>query len=88
MNFEDIINKYDTSILKNLDSLNVKKIIKYLEKNNFDYIDELLNNYMDIFTFEYNDFVSKMEKLKKEYGNNINDKISEDMNILEKFYLD
>lgn len=80
------LSKYESSVYKNLDKDNIIKIINFLEKNNCAYIDELLEDYLDIFTFEYEDFVNKYNTLNKKYNNNLIEEISNDMNILEEFY--
>jgi len=81
------LEKYEKDIYTNLDKENIKKIIKFLEKNGCDFIEELLDDYLDIFTFEYNEFIEKYNKLNIKYNNNLIYKISNDMNILEEFYL-
>ena len=41
---------------------------------------------MDIFTFEYNDFVIKFNKLEDKYNHHAINEIRDDMNILEELY--
>ena len=80
------LSKYESSVYNNLDKDNIIKIINFLEKNKCSYIDELLEDYLDIFTFQYNEFVDKFNKLNIKYNNNLIDEISNDMNIIEEFY--
>ena len=80
------IDKYEKSVINSLNKENVKKIIKLLVTNNCDYIEELLEDYLDIFVFDYNDFKNKFDKLNKIYNNNLINEIRDDMNILEEFY--
>lgn len=80
------LSKYENSVYNNLDKDNIIKIINFLEKNNCTYIDEILEDYLDIFTFKYDDFVNKYNVLNKKYNNNLIYEISDDMNILEEFY--
>ena len=80
------LNKYDNSVLNNFDKNNTMKIINFLKENNCSYIDELLEDYLDIFTFEYEEFVNKFNKLNNKYNNKLIQEISNDMNILEEFY--
>lgn len=80
------INKYDDSVIKNIDKKNVIKIISFLSSNGCDYVEELLEDYLDIFTFEYDEFVIKFNKLDDEYNHNLINEIRDDMNILEKLY--
>lgn len=83
----DMLSKYEVSVLKNIDINNMKKIITFLETKDCDFIDEILTDYLDIFTFDYKIFVEKYDELNKEYNNQLLEKVRNDMNILEKFYL-
>lgn len=78
--------KYEKSVIKNLDEENIMKIVSYLLSNNCDYIEELLEDYLDIFTFEYNEFITKFNDLNKKYNYNLINEIKENMNILEELY--
>ena len=80
------ISKYEESVIKNLDKDNVDKIFYFLSLNGCDYVEELLEDYLDIFTFEYDEFVIKFNKLDDEYNHNLINEIRNDMNILEKLY--
>ena len=80
------ISKYEESVIKNLDKDNVDKILSFLSLNGCDYIEELLENYLDIFTFEYNEFVIRFNKLNDKYNHNLINEIKDDMNILEEIY--
>ena len=80
------INKYEDSIIKNLEEENMNKIISYLLENNSNYIDELLENYLDIFTIDYDIFINKYKELNEKYNYNLINEIENDTNILEEFY--
>ena len=80
------ISKYEESVIKNLDKDNVDKILSFLSLNGCDYIEELLENYLDIFVFEYNEFVIRFNKLNDKYNHNLINEIKDDMNILEELY--
>lgn len=80
------INKYEDSIIKNLEEENMNKIISYLLENNSNYIDELLENYLDIFTIDYDVFIDKYKELNEKYNYNLINEIENDTNILEEFY--
>ncbi len=77
--------KYEKYVYKNIDKENMYKIINLLYLNGCYFIDELLENYLDLFTIEYNEFENKFNILNKKYNNNLIDEISKDMNILEEF---
>ena len=59
------ITKYEKSVINNLDRDNAKKIVSFLISENCDYIEQLLEDYLDIFVFEYEDFVRKYEYLRR-----------------------
>ncbi len=80
------ISKYEESVIKNLDKDNVDKILSFLSLNGCDYVEELLEDYLDIFTFEYDEFVIKFNKLNDKYNHNLINEIKDDMNILEELY--
>ncbi len=83
MDFE----KYDIGVIKNLNKDNVERIIIFLENNSCDYIEDLLEDYLDIFTFEYDDFEKKFNRLNQKYNNELIERVRDDMNILEEFYI-
>lgn len=78
--------KYEKSVISNINKENVMKIVTFLSTEKCDYIEELLEDYLDLFTFDYNDFVNKYNKLNLKYNNNLLSFVKDDMNILEEFY--
>ena len=80
------LEKYSIGILEDLDSDNVKKIVEFLQLNNCTYIDELLNNYLDLFTFDYEEFKTKFNILNKKYNYNLIEEVKYNMDILEEFF--
>ena len=62
------------------------KIVSFLLSNGCDYIEELVEDYLDIFTFDYDEFVAKFNRLNSKYNHNLINEIKDDMNILEEFY--
>ena len=80
------ISRYENSVVASIDRENVMKIISFLSINKCDYIEELLEDYLDIFTFDYDDFVIKYNNLNKKYNYNLINEISNNMSILEEFY--
>ena len=78
--------KYEKSVISNINKENVMKIVTFLSSEKCDYIEELLEDYLDLFTFDYNDFVNKYNKLNLKYNNNLLSFVKDDMNILEEFY--
>lgn len=83
---EDIISKYEMNVLKNIDKENMQKIINFLEKENCSFIEDMIEDYLDLFTIDYEEFVSIYNTLNKKYSNDFLFKVSLDMNLLEEFY--
>lgn len=88
INIDEIFSKYEDDVVKNIDKDNMLKIIYFLEEESCDFIDELLENYLDLFTFDYDEFVSKYNKLNNKYNNSYLNMINTDMNLLEEFYFE
>ena len=63
------LDKYSGSVLDNFDDNNMLKIIGFLRDYCCDCIDDLLMDYMDLFTIPYAEFVSKFHKLNAKYDN-------------------
>ena len=80
------LDKYENSVIQNLDKENIKKIVEFLIDKKCDYIEEILNNYLDIFTFDYDEFIIKFNKLNKKYHGNLINEIQNDTNIIEELY--
>lgn len=81
---EEILEKYSFSTLNNLDEKNIEKIIEFLVLRECDYIEDILEDYLDIFTIDYEEFVKRFEKINKKYNNEYLKLASEDMNLLEE----
>lgn len=84
----DDIDKYNSSVLDNLDNDNMLKIINFLGNNYCSCIDDLLRDYLDLFTIPYDEFVIKFNQLNVKYDNNFLDIASHDMNFFDEFYYD
>ena len=83
---DEIIEKYTNSIIKRLDKENMQKIIKFLQDNHCDYIEDILTDYLDLFTIDYEEFIKKYRILNQKYQNSFLLLASEDMNLLEEFF--
>ena len=86
MNIEEIIEKYEKSTLKNINKENMKKILKFLESQNCQFLEDIIEDYLDLFTFDFNDFVLKYKHLNEKYDHKFLEEASLDMNMLEEFY--
>ncbi|MBQ4634576.1 MAG: hypothetical protein IJB71_04435 [Bacilli bacterium] len=83
---EEIFEKYSNSVIKNLDKDNFRKILIFLENENCDYLEDLIEDYLDLFTIDYEIFVTKYKELNQKYNNKFLELASEDMNMLEEFF--
>ena len=81
----EILNKYTDNTIKNLDKNNINKIVSFLEKENCNFINDILEDYLDLFNIEYDTFIKIFEELNKKYNNKFLELASEDMNLLEEF---
>ena len=79
--------KYENSVINNVNKENVMKIINFLLSKKCDYVAELLEDYLDLFTIEFEEFEEKFNKLNIKYDNDLINVIRDDMNILEEFYI-
>ena len=85
-NIEDIVSKYDSEVLDKLNKENMAKIIIFLQKENCDFIEDLLNDYIDLFIIEYDDFIRRYIILNEKYNYKYLELAAEDMNYLEEMY--
>lgn len=49
---EEILEKYSDSVLKNLNTDNMNHIIEFLKNNHCDYIEDIIEDYLDLFTIK------------------------------------
>lgn len=82
----DIIDKYNLSVIKNIDKENMIKIISFLEKEDCYYIDDIIEDYLDLFTINIEKFILIYNILNKKYDNSFLEYAAFDMNLFEKFY--
>ncbi len=83
---DELYDKYEPSVLQKLNFENINQIIDFLNNEKMSYIDEVLTDYLDLFLFPCEEFIQKFNKLKQKYGDDLVEKISENMNILEEMY--
>ncbi len=85
IDIKELHEKYEPEIFQNLNDANVLKIVEFLTLENVDYIDELFNNYLDLFIIDYNEFISRFNNLKYKYGEDLVKLIGENLSILDEF---
>ena len=78
--------KFEKNLIDNIDKDNAKKILTFLANEKCNFIEDIVTDYLDLFAFDYNEFISKYEKLNAKYNGNFLERASEDMNLLEEFY--
>ena len=91
MNFDEIDIKilkenFDENIIKQIDSDNVLKILKYLENNGIYYAKDLFLTSLDLFLYPLDDFIRKFEILKEKLGADFANKLGEDSSLIEIMY--
>lgn len=82
----ELKSKFETSLIENIDRENAKKILAFLIDEKCNYIEDIIMDYLDLLSFEYNEFVKKYKILNDKYNNKFLQKAGEDMNLLEEFY--
>lgn len=85
-NDDELFGTYNDNLYKQLDRHNVVKIVEFLNKQGCDFIEDILTTYLDLFLFQYDDFVAKYNSLNHKYHYNFLNEASENMNLLEEFY--
>lgn len=83
---DNILNKYSNSVLRMLDQNNTNRIVEFLRKKNCIYIDDIFQDYLDIFTIGYEEFIEKFNFLNEKYDNKFLEIAEKNMNILEEFF--
>lgn len=83
---DGIKEKFESSVFEHLNKENAKKIIDFLFDEKCDYVEDILDDYLDLFKIPYEEFVEKYHILNEKYNGVFLVKASEDMNLLEEFY--
>lgn len=85
-NLQGSFQKYEGSVLKSIDKTNLEKILLFLQSEGVEFIEDILDNYLDLFMISYEEFVHKFKKLDSKYNNELVSMINDDVNILEELY--
>ena len=91
MNLDDIDIKilkenFDEDLIKQIDSDNVLKILKYLENNGIYFAKDLFLTSLDLFLYPLDVFIRKFERLKEKIGEDYINKLGEDSSLIEIMY--
>ena len=80
---EELYHNYSMDYLKGMDMNNFYEIYNVFKKYKFDYIEEIILKYLDIFELDKEVVEEKIGNLIKILGSNYVDIISDDFNYLE-----
>lgn len=80
-------NKYEDDITNNLDKDNIDKIVEFLEIENCDFIENIIEDYLDLFILDSTEFIKKYKEINSNHNGMFLEDASEDMNLLEEFYV-
>ena len=80
---EELYDNYDVNVLNNIDKDNFDKVYNLFKEYKFDFIEDIIIKYFDIFVLEYKDVDNKLNRLVKALGDNYIDIIGNDMSYLE-----
>ena len=78
--------KYEKTVINNINRENFNRIIAFLLKEKCNYVEDIIEDYLDLFTLDYKEFIKRYEILNKKYEGKLIKKANEDMNILEEFW--
>ena len=78
-----VVDNYDYSYLEGLDEDNFKEIYKLLKEYHFYYINDIILNYIEIFSLDKEEVEQKIKELKEKFGNNYEYLIGDDMRALD-----
>lgn len=78
-----VVENYDYNYLEGLDEDNFKEIYKLLKEYHFYYINDIILNYIEIFSLDKEEVEQKIKELKEKFGNNYVYLIGDDMQALD-----
>ena len=81
----EILENYELDVIKKIDRNNLHEIIRFLQLKNVDYIDDILEDYLDLFLIPCSEFRNKFNDLNKKYNGNLVLEVRNDLSILEQF---
>lgn len=86
IDIEDMRDRFEEGIFNNLDRDNFYKIVRFLLNEKCDYVDEIVEGYLDLFIFPYEEFINKYNKLNEKYNGKFLEEASVDLALFEEFY--
>lgn len=82
--YEQLINNYDINYLKNLDEDNFKRVYDIFIKYNFYFVEDIIENYLELFELDSSFIENKIKQLALELGPNYVYIIGDDLSLLNK----
>lgn len=82
--FDMVLDNYEESYLNSIDEENFIKIYEVFKKYCFNYIDDIILKYLDIFMLDEDEVINGIISLKKELGDDFVNIIGNDLAYLEK----
>lgn len=95
MFLKNYLNEFNYSLLKDtynedfislIDENNFIKIYNILINNNLKFTEDIILNYLDLFTLDSTILENKLNTLITKLGNNYPEKISKDLSLLNELY--
>lgn len=81
-----LLDKYSKSTISNLKMDNMKMIVNYLESIGCNFIEDIIEDYLDIFIIDFQEFKRKFDLLNEKYHHKYLKMISSNMNYLEEMF--
>jgi hypothetical protein len=85
-NYQLIEENYDRDFLSSLDEELFKENLNIFNKYKISCIEDIILNYLDIFTFDSNILDSRLIKLITKLGNNYNEVINNNLSVINDLY--
>lgn len=79
-----LYSNYDINYLNNLDENNFFQVYNFLKQKGFYYLDDIILNYLEIFTFDYHKIEQALNIIKVSLGDNYIEIIGNNMSIIDK----
>ena len=85
IDMDELLANFDLELINSVDNVNITNIILFLETFNISCIDELITQYLDLFTLDYIDFKTRFSKLKAKYPD-IANALASNLDIFGELY--
>ena len=83
---DNLLDMYDEDLINSLDMFNVNKILNYLTDKGVYYARDILDERLELFFLDCDEFIKRFEELIGKIGDNYVDVIGEDSSYLDMMY--